>query len=85
MCTHRAFSLPAASSPHSSVEDAIGRHDTIDVHEQQGEQGALLVRAEIDPMTVSERFERAEDAELHHVPPADQHRLTRNLTADPPR
>ena len=67
------------------VEDAIGRHDAVDVHQQQGEQGALLVRAEIDPMTVSIRFERAEDAELHHVPPADQHRLTRNLTADPGR
>ena len=67
------------------LEDAIGRHNTIDVHQQEGKQRALLVRTEIDPMTVSVRFERAEDTELHHVPPADQHRLTRNLTAVRPR
>ncbi|MEY2401604.1 MAG: hypothetical protein QOJ08_1715 [Ilumatobacteraceae bacterium] len=50
------------------LEDPIGRHHTVDVQQEQREQGALLVGAEIDSMSVNTRFERAEDAELHHAP-----------------
>ena len=75
MCTQSAFSLPAASSPHSSSRMRSVGTTRSTCMSSRASKCALLVRAEIDPMTVSVRFERAEDTELHHVPPAD-HRST---------
>ena len=48
------------------VEDPISRHHPADVQQQQGEQGALLVGAEIDGSTAVQYLEGAEDAVLHH-------------------
>ncbi len=49
-------------------ENAIGRHDAVGVHQQEGQQRTLLVRSQVERCAVVKGLERAEDAEFHAAP-----------------
>ena len=51
------------------VDDLVRRDRVVRVDEQQGEQGALLERAEWQAFVRSPRLELSQDAELHDPSP----------------
>lgn len=54
------------------VDEPVERHHPPRVDQEQRENGALPVRAEIDRTAIFDHLERPEDPELHHAPTCAQ-------------
>ena len=55
------------------LQDAISGHHPIGVEQQQCEERPLLGRADVNPPTKVDNFERTEDPEFHAPPCAGSH------------